>query len=90
MKTTMTDNTKNNNKAVEPERPRQGIFSWIANAPAFFAEVRQEANKVTWPTWAETRVTTIAVFIMIFMAVIFFAIVDWTLSTVVRLVLNAV
>jgi preprotein translocase subunit SecE len=90
MKATMSDNTKNNGKAVEPARPRQGIFSWIANAPAFFAEVRQEANKVTWPTWAETRVTTIAVFIMIMMAVVFFAGVDWALSTVVRLVLNAV
>ncbi len=90
MKTTMTDNTKNDNKAVEPERPRQGIFSWITNAPQFFAEVRQEANKVTWPTWAETRVTTIAVFVMIFMAVLFFAAVDWALSTIVRLVLNAV
>lgn len=86
----MSDNTKNGGKAVEPARPRQGFFSRIANAPAFFAEVRQEANKVTWPTWAETRVTTIAVFIMIMMAVVFFAGVDWALSTVVRLVLNAV
>jgi preprotein translocase subunit SecE len=90
MKATMSDNTKNDGKAVEPARPRRGIISWIANAPAFFAEVRQEANKVTWPTWAETRVTTIAVFIMIMMAVVFFAGVDWALSTVVRLVLNAV
>ena len=66
------------------------MFSWIASAPTFFAEVRQEANKVTWPTWAETRVTTIAVFIMIFMAVLFFAAVDWVLSNLVRIVLNAV
>ena len=88
MKTTMAD--KNESKAVEPARPRQGFFSWIANAPTFFAEVRQEANKVTWPTWAETRVTTVAVFIMIIMAVIFFAGVDWVLSTIVRFVLNAV
>jgi preprotein translocase subunit SecE len=87
---TMADETKNDNKAVEAERPRQGFFSRLANAPAFFAEVRQEANKVTWPTWAETRVTTIAVFIMIFMAVIFFAVVDWVLSNLVRIVLNAV
>jgi preprotein translocase subunit SecE len=87
---TMADDTKNENKAVEAERPRQGLFSWIANAPSFFAEVRQEANKVTWPTWAETRTTTIAVFIMIGLAVVFFAVVDWVLSTVVRLVLNAV
>jgi preprotein translocase subunit SecE len=87
---TMADETKNDSKAVDAERPRQGLFSWIANAPTFFAEVRQEGNKVTWPTWAETRVTTIAVFIMILMAVLFFAAVDWVLSSVVRIVLNAV
>jgi preprotein translocase subunit SecE len=88
---TMADNTKNNgDKAVDQERPRQGFFARLANAPAFFAEVRQEANKVTWPTVAETRVTTIAVFIMIGLAVVFFAAVDWGLSTIVRLVLNAV
>jgi preprotein translocase subunit SecE len=85
---TMAQDTKGTGKDVEPERPRQGIFSWIANAPQFFAEVRQEANKVTWPTLQETRVTTIAVFIMIAMAVVFFAIVDWTLSNLVRLILS--
>ena len=87
----MADNTKNDgSKAVEQEGPRPGFFARLANAPAFFAEVRQEANKVTWPTIAETRVTTIAVFVMIGLAVVFFAIVDWALSTVVRFVLNAV
>jgi preprotein translocase subunit SecE len=87
---TMADNKNEDGKAVDQERPRQGFFARLANAPAFFAEVRQEANKVTWPTVAETRVTTIAVFVMIGLAVVFFALVDWVLSTVVRLVLNAV
>ena len=90
---TMADESKNGGsggKSVEPAPQRQGFVSWITRAPAFFAEVRQEAAKVTWPTIAETRVTTIAVFIMILMSVLFFAVVDFSLSTIVRFVLNAV
>ncbi len=75
-------------KAVEPVQPRPNLFSRIMKAPQFFAEVRQEAAKVTWPTLAETRVTTIAVFVMIFLAVIFFAIVDLVISTAVKWVLG--
>jgi preprotein translocase subunit SecE len=77
-------------KAVEPAPPRQGFLTWITGAPAFFAEVRQEAAKVTWPTWPETRVTSIAVFIMIMMSVFFFAAVDWVISNLVKLVLHLV
>jgi preprotein translocase subunit SecE len=88
---TMADETKNaSGKAVEPAAPRQGFLTWITRAPEFFAQVRQEAAKVTWPTLAETRVTTIAVFIMIAMSVVFFALVDFALSTIVKFVLNAV
>lgn len=78
-----------NGKAVEPApQPAPSLFQRLMKAPQFFAEVRQEALKVTWPTWAETRVTTIAVFIMIFMAIIFFAIVDFLISTAVKWILG--
>ena len=77
-------------KAVEPVAPRQGFLSWIAKVPEFFAQVRQEASKVTWPTIAETRLTTIAVFVMILMSIVFFFAVDWVLSTAVKLVLGLV
>jgi preprotein translocase subunit SecE len=77
-------------KAVEPVQPRPGLLTWITKAPEFFAQVRQEANKVTWPTIAETRLTTIAVFIMILMSIAFFFAVDWVLSTVVKLLLGLV
>ena len=90
MKTMAEDNKNDGSKAVDVERPRRGFFGWLTNAPTFFAEVRNEAYKVTWPTFDETRMTTIAVFVMIMLAVVFFAAVDFVLSTVVRLVLNAV
>ncbi|MBL8780544.1 MAG: preprotein translocase subunit SecE [Alphaproteobacteria bacterium] len=91
---TMADDKKNvsgggaGGKAVEPAPPRAGFFSWITKAPEFFAQVRQEGAKVTWPTLAETRVTTIAVFIMIVMSIVFFALVDFGLSTIVKYVLS--
>jgi len=50
----------------------------------FFQEVRREASKVTWPTWRETYLTTIMVFIMVGISMVFFAVVDYLL----RVMLN--
>ena len=87
---TMAEETKGGGggKSVEPARPRESFIARIMRAPEFFAQVRQEAAKVTWPTIAETRTTTIAVFIMILMSVVFFAAVDFVISTVVKFVLG--
>ena len=42
----------------------------------FLQEVRAEAQKVTWPTRKETTVTTMMVFVMVFVAAIFFLLAD--------------
>jgi preprotein translocase subunit SecE len=42
----------------------------------FLQEVRQEANKITWPTRKETIITTVMVLIMVALASVFFMIVD--------------
>ena len=54
----------------------------------FFKEVRQETFKVTWPTRKETIITTVMVFIMVFLLSIFFLGVDQILSFLVKLVLG--
>ena len=54
----------------------------------FFREVRQETSKVTWPTRKETIITTVMVFIMVFLLSIFFLGVDQILSFLVKLVLG--
>ncbi|MDA0655031.1 MAG: preprotein translocase subunit SecE [Proteobacteria bacterium] len=54
----------------------------------FIREVRQEANKVTWPTQKETGVTTIMVFIMVFIASVFFLLTDQLIAFLVKLVLG--
>lgn len=54
----------------------------------YVREVRQEISKVTWPTRKETVVTTIAVFIMVTLAAIFFLVIDQILAWLVSLILG--
>jgi preprotein translocase subunit SecE len=54
----------------------------------FVRQVRQEVAKVTWPSRKETTVTTGMVFVMVFLAAIFFFIVDQILSLGVRAILG--
>ncbi len=47
------------------------------NGPVeFFQQVRAETAKVTWPSRRETLITTAMVFVMVFLASIFFLVVD--------------
>ncbi|TDI55263.1 MAG: preprotein translocase subunit SecE [Alphaproteobacteria bacterium] len=46
----------------------------------FLQQVRSEVSKVTWPSRRETTVTTIMVFIMVFLAMIFFFVADQIMS----------
>jgi preprotein translocase subunit SecE len=48
----------------------------IKNLFKFLQEVRAEGQKVTWPTRKETTVTTMMVFVMVFVASIFFLLAD--------------
>ena len=54
----------------------------------FIRQVRQEASKVTWPTRKETIITTILVFLMVFICATFFLVVDRVLAWVVTLILG--
>ena len=56
------------------------------NAADFVQQVRQELARVTWPTRKETMVTTATVFVMVFIAAIFFFVIDQVLSYAVRFV----
>lgn len=54
----------------------------------FVQQVRQEVAKVTWPSRKETLVTTGMVFLMIFLAAMFFFVVDQVLGHLIRLLLS--
>jgi preprotein translocase subunit SecE len=58
------------------------------NPAQFIREVRQETEKVTWPTRKETMITTLVVFLMVFAAALFFFLIDQVLGTVVEFVLG--
>ena len=58
------------------------------NPGQFIREVRQEVAKVTWPTRKETTITTTMVFIMVFLAALFFVLVDWGLKNFVEFILG--
>jgi preprotein translocase subunit SecE len=54
----------------------------------FIQQVRTEAAKVTWPTRRETAITTLMVFVMVFLATVFFFTADWIMSWGVELALG--
>jgi preprotein translocase subunit SecE len=66
-----------------PPRRRGGLIS-------LYSETVREMKKVTWPTWKETYLTTIMVFIMVALTVVFFFFVDTILAWGERLLVGAV
>ena len=54
----------------------------------YVQEVKNEMDKVTWPSRRETTVTSIMVLIFVFIAAIFFLLSDQLLSWVVGLILG--
>ena len=58
------------------------------NPIEFIQEVRQETSKVTWPTWKEVWITTIAVLVMVVLASLFFTLADQAIGMLIKLVLG--
>jgi len=54
----------------------------------FIREVRQEVNKVTWPTRKETTTSTIMVLVMVMISALFFWLVDSVISVAVSKILG--
>ena len=58
------------------------------NPIAFLKQVRSETAKVTWPSRRETMISTIMVFVMVFLAAVFFFAADQLMGWLLSLVLN--
>ena len=54
----------------------------------FVQQVRREMSRVTWPSRKETTITTVMVFIFVFIAAVFFFAVDQVLSQIIQLILG--
>ena len=59
-----------------------------ANIFKFMQEVRDETQKVTWPTRREVAITTAMVFVMVAVAAVFFLVADQLIRFVVTLILG--
>jgi len=59
------------------------------NPIAFLQQVRSETLKVTWPSRRETMISTIMVFVMVFLAAVFFFAADQLMGWLIGLVLSA-
>jgi len=58
------------------------------NPAKFVREVRQEANKVTWPTRKETMVSTGMVLVFVAIASFFFIFIDLIVNSIIRTILG--
>jgi preprotein translocase subunit SecE len=72
----MADVTKKTDVDADGEVP---VARRRVSPMQFFQEVRREMSKVTWPSWKETWLTTMMVFIMVGLTMVFFAAVDLVL-----------
>ena len=54
----------------------------------FVRQVRQEVSRITWASRRDTVTATITVLVMVFIAAVFFLVVDWALSGIVQIVLG--
>jgi len=73
----MADVTKKTEVEADAEAP---VARRRVSPLRFFQEVRREMSKVTWPSWKETWLTTVMVFIMVALTMVFFAVVDFVLN----------
>ena len=58
------------------------------NPAQFVRQVRQEINRITWASRRETMFASLSVFVMAFIASIFFLLVDLMLSNIVQYLLS--
>ncbi|KQY16659.1 preprotein translocase subunit SecE [Rhizobium sp. Root482] len=58
------------------------------NPFTFLQQVRSETAKVTWPSRRETMISTLMVFVMVFLAAVFFFAADQLMGWLIGLVLN--
>jgi preprotein translocase subunit SecE len=74
-------------KSANPAKKDAGMAPKVSPA-TYLAQVQQEGRKVVWPSWKETRQTTILVMICVLLFGLFFFAVDFLIGIVVPWVLN--
>lgn len=73
------------NAKKSPEVKKDGFFVRAGN---FFREVKQELQKVVWPTRKETIASTVVVLVVVLAASIYLGLADFILSSLLSLLVN--
>jgi preprotein translocase subunit SecE len=60
--------------------PAESIKAWAADAKQFYADVRSEMKKVSWPGRQEVVGTTIVVIVAVFFFGLYLGLVDYLLA----------
>ena len=71
-----------------PSAPANLSLEIMKNPIKFLQEVKQEAFKVTWPTWKETLQGALMVFVMAVVMSLFFLLLDQVLKFFLELLLK--
>ena len=71
-----------------PSAPANLSLDIMKNPIKFIQEVKQEAFKVTWPTWKETLQGALMVFVMAVVMSLFFLLLDQVLKFFLELLLK--
>ena len=71
-----------------PSAPANLSLEIMRNPIKFIQEVKQEAFKVTWPTWKETLQGALMVFVMAVVMSLFFLLLDQVLKFILELLLK--
>ncbi len=71
-----------------PSAPANMSLEIMRNPIKFIQEVKQEAFKVTWPTWKETLQGALMVFVMAVVMSLFFLLLDQVLKFFLELLLK--
>ncbi len=71
-----------------PSAPANLSLGIMKNPIKFIQEVKQEAFKVTWPTWKETLQGALMVFVMAVVMSLFFLLLDQVLKFFLELLLK--
>jgi len=68
--------------AISPK----GVFGWWGRGRTFLSQVRNEMERVTWPSWKEVQATTLVVIL----TSILFGLYLWGIDLILNIVTGAI
>ncbi len=57
------------------------VKTWPTQVKDYYADLKAEMRRVTWPSWKQVRATTTVVIISVFLFAAYFRIVDYIVGT---------